>query len=78
MIENLIPTKAMEGNAYESTRYQLAAPTSWTPSRVFAASSDLKEALGEEFRGLLQRRQSFRSMMPTSRSSARGSDSTCS
>ena len=48
MIENLIPTKAMEGNAYESTRYQLPRHILDAVAR-FRGSSDLKEALGENF-----------------------------
>jgi glutamine synthetase len=48
MIENLIPTKAMEGNAYESTRYQLPRHILDAIAR-FRASGDLKDALGEDF-----------------------------
>ncbi len=48
MVENLTPTKAMEGNAYESTRYQLPRHILDAINR-FRASSDLKEILGETF-----------------------------
>lgn len=48
MVENLVPTKAMEGNAYESSRYQLPRHILDAVAR-FRASSDLKEVLGEEF-----------------------------
>jgi len=48
MIENLSPTKAMEGNAYESTRYQL--PRHILDALVkFRSSGDLKAILGETF-----------------------------
>lgn len=48
MVENLAPTKAMEGNAYESSRYQLPRHILDAINR-FRASSDLKEVLGEKF-----------------------------
>ncbi|HEY1612227.1 MAG TPA: glutamine synthetase family protein [Rhizomicrobium sp.] len=48
MVENLIPTKAMEGNAYESSRYQLPRHILDAIAK-FRASSDLKEILGEDF-----------------------------
>ncbi len=48
MVENLTPTRAMEGNAYESSRYQLPRHILDAVVR-FRASSDLKEVLGEEF-----------------------------
>jgi glutamine synthetase len=48
MVENLSPTKAMEGNAYESSRYQLPRHILDAVAR-FRSSYDLKEALGEEF-----------------------------
>lgn len=48
MIENLAPTKAMEGNAYESSRYQLPRHILDAVAR-FRSSSDLKEVLGEDF-----------------------------
>ena len=48
MIENLAPTKAMEGNAYESSRYQLPRHILDAVAK-FRASSDLKEVLGETF-----------------------------
>jgi glutamine synthetase len=48
MIENLVPTKAMEGNAYESTRYQLPRHILDALAK-FRASGDLKEILGEKF-----------------------------
>jgi glutamine synthetase len=48
MVENLTPTKVMEGNAYESTRYQLPRHLLDAVGR-FRASTDLKEILGEEF-----------------------------
>ena len=48
MIENLAPTRAMEGNAYESSRYQL--PRHILDAVVkFRASADLKSVLGESF-----------------------------
>lgn len=48
MIENLVPTKAMEGNAYKSSRYQL--PRHILDAVVkFRASADLKSVLGESF-----------------------------
>ena len=48
MVQDLAPTKAMEGNAYKSTRYQL--PRHILDATVkFRASSDLKEILGERF-----------------------------
>jgi glutamine synthetase len=48
MVENLTPTKAMEGNAYESLRYQLPRHILDAVAR-FRSSSDLKEVLGEDF-----------------------------
>jgi glutamine synthetase len=48
MSENLMPTRVMEGNAYESTRYQLPRHLLDAVAR-FRASSDLKEVLGEDF-----------------------------
>jgi glutamine synthetase len=48
MVENLTPTKAMEGNAYESTRFQLPRHILDALAK-FRASSDLKEVLGEKF-----------------------------
>jgi glutamine synthetase len=48
MTENLSPTKAMEGNAYESSRYQLPRHILDAVQR-FKSSSELKEVLGEEF-----------------------------
>jgi glutamine synthetase len=48
MVENLVPTKAMEGNAYESSRYQLPRHILDAVAR-FRTSSDLKEVLGEDF-----------------------------
>jgi glutamine synthetase len=48
MIENLTPTKAMEGNAYESTRYQLPRHILDSVAK-FRASTDLKDVLGETF-----------------------------
>ena len=48
MVENLTPTRAMEGNAYESSRYQLPRHILDAVGR-FRASSDLKGALGETF-----------------------------
>ncbi|HTW34949.1 MAG TPA: glutamine synthetase family protein [Rhizomicrobium sp.] len=48
MIENLSPTKAMEGNAYESTRYQLPRHILDSVAK-FRASTDLKDVLGETF-----------------------------
>jgi len=48
MIENLSPTKAMEGNAYESSRYQLPRHILDAVAK-FRASADLKAVLGEAF-----------------------------
>lgn len=48
MIQNLTPTKAMEGNAYDSLRYQLPRHILDAVAR-FRSSSDLKEVLGEKF-----------------------------
>jgi glutamine synthetase len=48
MIENLTPTKAMEGNAYESSRYQLPRHILDAVAK-FRASADLKAVLGESF-----------------------------
>lgn len=48
MVENLAPTKVMEGNAYESTRYQLPRHLLDALAK-FRASADLKEILGENF-----------------------------
>ncbi len=48
MINDLKPTKAMEGNAYESSRYQLPRHILDAITK-FRASSDLKEILGEKF-----------------------------
>lgn len=48
MIENLAPTKAMEGNAYESTRYQLPRHILDSVAK-FRVSADLKDVLGEQF-----------------------------
>jgi len=48
MIENLSPTKAMEGNAYESTRYQLPRHILDSVAK-FRVSADLKDVLGEQF-----------------------------
>ncbi len=48
MVENLTPTKAMEGNAYESSRYQLPRHILDAVAR-FRSSSDLREVLGDEF-----------------------------
>jgi glutamine synthetase len=48
MTENLSPTKAMEGNAYESSRYQLPRHILDAVQR-FKSSSELKAVLGEEF-----------------------------
>jgi glutamine synthetase len=48
MIENLVPTKAMEGNAYESTRYQLPRHILDSVAK-FRVSADLKDVLGEKF-----------------------------
>jgi glutamine synthetase len=48
MVENLVPTKAMEGNAYESSRYQLPRHILDAVNR-FKNSADLKEVLGEDF-----------------------------
>jgi len=48
MVENLTPTRAMEGNAYESSRYQLPRHILDAVAR-FRSSSDLRSILGEEF-----------------------------
>jgi glutamine synthetase len=48
MTENLTPTKAMEGNAYDSLRYQLPRHILDAVAR-FRSSSDLKQVLGEKF-----------------------------
>ncbi len=48
MVENLTPTRAMEGNAYESSRYQLPRHILDAVAR-FRSSSDLREVLGDEF-----------------------------
>jgi glutamine synthetase len=48
MIENLTPTKAMEGNAYESSRYQLPRHILDAVGR-FRGCADLKDMLGAEF-----------------------------
>jgi glutamine synthetase len=48
MIENLSPTKAMEGNAYESSRYQLPRHILDAVAK-FRNSPDLKDVLGETF-----------------------------
>jgi glutamine synthetase len=48
MIENLTPTKAMEGNAYESSRYQLPRHILDAVAK-FRASADLRDVLGEQF-----------------------------
>lgn len=48
MVQGLEPTKAMEGNAYESTRYQLPKHLLDAVARL-RASADLKEFLGESF-----------------------------
>ena len=48
MVENLTPTKAMEGNAYESSRYQLPRHILDAVNR-FRNCADLKEVLGEDF-----------------------------
>ena len=48
MVQELAPTKAMEGNAYESSRYQLPRHILDATAK-FRASSDLKEILGERF-----------------------------
>jgi len=48
MVENVTPTKAMEGNAYESSRYQLPRHILDAVNR-FRTSADLREVLGDEF-----------------------------
>jgi len=48
MVQNLTPTKAMEGNAYESMRYQLPRHL-LDAIQKFRASDDLREILGETF-----------------------------
>jgi len=48
MVENLVPTKAMEGNAYDSSRYQLPRHLLDAIAK-FRASADLKDVLGEGF-----------------------------
>ncbi|MBI1210318.1 MAG: glutamine synthetase [Alphaproteobacteria bacterium] len=48
MTQNLSPTKAMEGNAYESMRYQLPRHLLDAIQR-FRASNDMREILGEAF-----------------------------
>jgi glutamine synthetase len=48
MVQNLSPTKPMEGNAYESMRYQLPRHLLDAIQR-FRASQDLRELLGEGF-----------------------------
>src|SRR5882757_5019467 len=48
MTQNLSPTKAMEGNAYESMRYQLPRHL-LDAIQKFRASDDLREILGEGF-----------------------------
>jgi glutamine synthetase len=48
MVQDLAPTKAMEGNAYESSRYQLPRHILDATAKL-RASSDLKEVLGEKF-----------------------------
>lgn len=48
MIQNLSPTKPMEGNAYESMRYQLPRHLLDAISR-FRSSQDLRELFGESF-----------------------------
>ena len=48
MVQELAPTKAMEGNAYESSRYQLPRHILDATAK-FRASSDLKELFGEKF-----------------------------
>ena len=48
MVENLVPTKAMEGNAYESSRYRLPRHILDAVAH-FRSSADMREALGEKF-----------------------------
>ncbi len=48
MTQNLSPTKAMEGNAYESMRYQLPRHL-LDAIQKFRASDELREILGETF-----------------------------
>jgi len=48
MTQNLTPTKPMEGNAYESMRYQLPRHL-LDAIQKFRASDDLREILGEAF-----------------------------
>ena len=48
MIENLTPTRAMEGNAYESSRYQLPRHILDAVAKL-RGSGDLKDILGERF-----------------------------
>jgi glutamine synthetase len=48
MVQDLAPTKAMEGNAYESSRYQLPRHILDATAKL-RASSELKTVLGEKF-----------------------------
>jgi glutamine synthetase len=48
MVDELAPTKAMEGNAYESSRYQLPRHILDATAK-FSASAELKNVLGETF-----------------------------
>lgn len=48
MVQNLSPTKAMEGNAYESTRYRLPRHILDAVAH-FRSSADMREVLGEKF-----------------------------
>ncbi len=48
MVDKLAPTKAMEGNAYESSRYQLPRHILDATAKL-RASSELKHVLGETF-----------------------------
>jgi glutamine synthetase len=48
MTQNLSPTKAMEGNAYDSMRYQLPRHL-LDAIQKFRASDHMREILGEDF-----------------------------
>ncbi len=76
MVENLVPTKAMEGNAYESSRYQLPPPH---PRRRGPLPRLLRPegGAGRGIRLAVQRREGVGATTPISRSSRHGRGSTC-
>ena len=59
MIENLVPTKAMEGNAYESTRYQLPRHILDSRREIPCVGRPERRA-GREIRAALQRCEKLR------------------